>query len=76
MKKDFNEKTGLLLRVFEAVADFWFDGHFTLMRFTTGYRACFGTVNDYEQIKDMIQGTDLQDVLFRVISKHFEKIDW
>ena len=39
-------------RVIETIANEWFDGHFTLLRFTTNWRLVFGTptVSDLEQV--------------------------
>ena len=45
------------LDMFKVIADKQFDGHYTIMKFTTNYRVAFGTLhaNDYDELREVIQ---------------------
>lgn len=80
-----NEKKILeLLKKIEEVADKYHDGHFTIMKFTTNWRACFGTpyndpITDLSITKDdpvyestvpaMPKGKNLEAALNNLIKK-------
>lgn len=49
-------KTSDLLGVIEKIAEKYFNGHFTILSFTTGFKAMFGTPN-------LDSGTGRQEVL-------------
>ena len=40
----------------KAYADKYYDGHFTVMKFTTNYRVAFGTIsaNNYSELREEI----------------------
>ena len=46
------------LDLFKVIANEQFDGHYTVMKFTTNYRVAFGTIhaNDYDELREVIQG--------------------
>ena len=46
------------LDLFKEIANEQFDGHYTVMKFTTNYRVEFGTLhaNDYDELREVIQG--------------------
>ena len=46
------------LDLFKEIANEQFDGHYTIMKFTTNYRVAFGTImaNDYCELREVIQG--------------------
>ena len=46
------------LALFKEIANEQFDGHYTVMKFTTNYRVAFGTIhaNDYDELREVIQG--------------------
>ena len=46
------------LDLFKEIANEQFDGHYTIMKFTTNYRVVFGTLhaNDYDELREVIQG--------------------
>ena len=46
------------LDLFKEIANEQFDGHYTVMKFTTNYRVAFGTImaNDYCELREVIQG--------------------
>lgn len=48
--------------VFQTIADLYYDGHFTILKFTTNYRAAFGTKDTgcREMIEGMQSGTSLK----------------
>ena len=45
------------LDLFKEIANEQFDGHYTVMKFTTNYRVAFGTImaNDYCELREVIQ---------------------
>lgn len=45
------------LDLFKEIANEQFDGHYTVMKFTTNYRVAFGTLhaNDYDELREVIQ---------------------
>lgn len=49
-------------RVIE-IANEKYDGHFTLMKFTTNWRFIFGTIIDCEEINYMHSGNTIDEVL-------------
>lgn len=40
-----------------------YDGHFTLMKFTTNWRCCFGTVQEREDIELMASGKTMDEAI-------------
>ena len=46
------------LDLFKEIANEQFDGHYTIMKFTTNYRVAFGTLhaNDYDELREVIRG--------------------
>ena len=44
------------------------DGHFTLMKFTTNWRACYGTPNDRFDIDGMVEGKTADDALLNLLA--------
>lgn len=63
-----------MLELATRIARVKYDGHFTLMKFTTGYRFCFGTMDyhsDYmkwrEIIRDMPEGKTLDEAISKAI---------
>lgn len=44
-------------------ANEYFDGHFTLMKFTTNWRACYGTVTSREEVSQMVEGRSQSEAL-------------
>lgn len=44
-----------------------FDGHFTLLKFTTNWRCCFGTVSDYDYVQQMAAGKTMEEAIQRCI---------
>ncbi len=57
-----------LFDVIETIAEN-FDGHFTIMGFTTGTRVSFGTPNSKEEIASMSFGHDISEALISEIKK-------
>lgn len=55
------ENYGFVLKSLQTIADRYFDGHFTVMKFTTNWRVGFGTQNNLEMIMDMRDGKTLMD---------------
>lgn len=51
----FNTIMEQLIEQLQSRANKYHDGHYTIMKFTTNYKATFGTVNEREQI-DVLQG--------------------
>lgn len=51
----------------EKIAKEEFDGHYTLMRFTTDWRFTFGTVNNREDVYLSVKGKTIDEVLDKAI---------
>ena len=57
----------------KAYADKYYDGHFTVMKFTTNYRVAFGTIsaNDYDELREeisrMAEGKSLEFACYNAI---------
>lgn len=49
------------------LAKLYYDGHFSLMRFTTNWRCCFGTVNSREDIEQMAEGDTMAEAIWKCI---------
>lgn len=57
------------------IANSEYDGHFTLMKFTTNWRCCFGTVEEYDrldnpQIEQMAKGKTMEIAIRNCILKN------
>lgn len=59
------------------IANDKYDGHFTLMKFTTNWRCCFGTVDDainYHQ--HMAEGKTMQEAIDNCIKNNINAYDF
>ena len=54
--------TDLLTKV-TAYANEHYDGHFTVMKFTTNWRVCYGTIESRDEIGFMRSGKTLEEAL-------------
>lgn len=63
-----------ILEQFTEIADKEYDGHFTILKFTSNYGACFGTLIDPNPLATMYmaKGKTLDEALKKAIN---EKID-
>jgi len=52
---------GFVMESLQAIADRYFDGHFTVMKFTTNWRVGFGTPNSRCDIEELYDGFTLFD---------------
>lgn len=65
----------------ELIAQKHYDGHYTIMKFTTNYRFCFGTIsyvsNYTEAIRYMAEGKTLEEAIINGIKNGIDsyKID-
>ena len=50
------------------IANEEFDGHFTLMKFTTNWRITYGTIYDREDIQTSIEAKTLDEALDKAIN--------
>lgn len=70
----FNDETILIFKLMELIANKRYDGHYTIMKFTTNYRFCFGTLyikNDIEYrvaISLMAKGETLDEAILNAIT--------
>lgn len=55
-----------LLRI---IANRKYDGHFTVMKFTTNWRVCFGTPEDRNDRVSMEFGNSFEEAAIKAISK-------
>jgi hypothetical protein len=51
----------------------YYDGHFTICRFTTNWRVGFGTPDDREDINDMRDGKTFAEAAPRALIRAFTK---
>ena len=69
----FNDESILIFQLMELIANKHYDGHYTIMKFTTNYRFCFGTLhikNDTEYrvaISLMAEGKTLDEAILKAI---------
>lgn len=69
----FTDETILIFKLMELIANKRYDGHYTIMKFTTNYRFCFGTLyikNDTEHrvaISLMAKGETLDEAILNAI---------
>jgi len=52
-----------------------FNGHFTLMKFTSNWRACYGTVEERDQISQMVEGKTKDEALQKLIDNPISVYD-
>jgi hypothetical protein len=62
------EEIQLLLRL-EEIAKTQFDGHLTIMRFTTNWRIDFYQPGDHDEIQQMPVGATFREVALRVLAR-------
>lgn len=58
-----------LLEKCEHIANQKYDGHFTIMRFTTNWKFCFGQPLSYDEIQLMSTGKTLKEALEKGIQE-------
>lgn len=58
------------------IANKKYDGHFTLMKFTTNWRFIFGTIDNREEIKYMESAKTLDEVLDKAIKNEKSVYDF
>lgn len=56
-----------VLEVLIEIAERDYDGHFSLLKFTTNWRCCFGTVSEYWHIEQMAVGKTMEEAIQRCI---------
>jgi hypothetical protein len=49
------------------IATLKYDGHFTILSFTTNFKGCFGTVTERDEIKQLYPCESLREVLLHMI---------
>lgn len=72
------EKEMELVIEVENHANKFYEGHFVLMKFTTNWRACFGTPSGdcSHQIDQMVVGKTLEECLSNLIEKSISAYDF
>jgi len=53
-----------------------FDGHFSLFKFSTNWRCCFGTVSDYDFVQQMAAGKTMEEAIQRCIEGNINVYDF
>jgi hypothetical protein len=61
------------LRVLQMIADKHYDGHLTIMKFTTNWRIGFTTPNTRDEISAFSHGKTLDEAAFRAIERHMNE---
>lgn len=69
-----------ILRLAETVAKERYNGHFTLLRFTTNWRFCFDTIEFSsdpkewrENINKMYEGKTMESAILKALADEFER---
>lgn len=66
-----DESTMHWLNIADQIAKERYDGHYTLLRFTTNWRFCFGTITGRADIERMTSGATMIDaVMLGIISEN------
>lgn len=60
------DKDGIFNK-FKEIANKEYDGHFTLLKFTTNWRCSFGTVSDFMEIQSMCCGDTMEEAILKAI---------
>jgi len=60
---------GDLFKMIEYIAEEDWDGHYTIFKFTTNFRGCFGSVNTINDINKFPPFDDLRTLLLYMITK-------
>lgn len=55
------------LELLTAIADKYYDGHLTIMKFTTNWRIKFGTPNGRDEIAEMVEGKTFEEVYMKIM---------
>ena len=50
------------------IANKKYDGHFTLMKFTGNWGACYGTVNSREDVANMAKGSTMNEAIENLLN--------
>lgn len=68
MKKiNDEEPKPIMIELLTQIANGKYDGHFTLMKFATGWKCCFGTIDSREDIEHMAQGETMEEAIKQAI---------
>jgi len=68
--KAFKDEDQQIFKIAEILGDNCFDGHFTVMRFTSNWRMSFGNQpNDRQAIDDMASGYTLTEAFINALEK-------
>ena len=65
-----SETTVKLLKPLEDTANSKTDGHFTIMKFTTKWKCCLGTVDHREKIVNMSSGITVDEAILNCINEN------
>jgi hypothetical protein len=65
---------GERMKILEDVAAEMFDGHVTIMRFTTNWRVGFGTPNDRDDIRNMPVGYTFEEAARQALLQLNDKL--
>lgn len=65
----------MLERLIE-IANRNYDGHFTLMKFTSNWRCCFGTITERMEISNMAEGKTMDEAIEKCIEQSINVYDF
>lgn len=65
-----------VLKECERIANENYDGHFTIMKFTTNWKFCFGQPNNYEEIQLMATGWTMEEAVEKGIKEYTNASDF
>lgn len=56
-----------LLAQLEDHANFKYDGHYTIFKFTTGFKVCFGTITERDEINKLEKYDTLKKAIVNLL---------
>lgn len=65
-----------VLKECERIANEKYDGHFTIMKFTTNWKFCFGQPYNYEEIQLMATGQTMEEAIDKGIKENTNASDF
>ncbi len=61
------------MNIIDAISNKISDGHFTIMKFTTNWRGCYGTPDCWEDVQKMIVAKNKEELVLRMIVDGLDK---
>jgi len=65
--------TRTLIKIAESIANDHYSGHLTILKFTTEWKAGFGTITERDEINELIGYANVDDALTNLIQSQLDK---